>query len=124
VLAQSAGAPDRLRFSLTGAAAGGSGFILGLLTLRVEGHNLALETMALTAIVKAVIAKCDSVTAAALGLPCLVLFGASDPEIWGPWKTPARVLHSPEINAIMPAQAAETLQQLVKEASFSPLQLR
>jgi heptosyltransferase-3 len=62
--------------------------------------------------------------AAALGLPCLVLFGASDPEVWGPWKTPARVLHSPQINAITPSQAAETVQQLAKEASFSPLQLR
>lgn len=32
--------------------------------------------------------------AAAFGLPSVVLFGASDPDIWGPWKTNASVLTS------------------------------
>jgi heptosyltransferase III len=32
--------------------------------------------------------------AAAFGLPVVVLFGASDPEIWGPWKTESSVLTS------------------------------
>ncbi len=32
--------------------------------------------------------------AAAFGLPVVVLFGASDPDIWGPWKTEASVLTS------------------------------
>lgn len=30
--------------------------------------------------------------AAAFGLPVIVLFGASDPEIWGPWRTAGQVL--------------------------------
>ncbi len=30
--------------------------------------------------------------AAAFGLPVLVIFGASDPVIWGPWRTPAEVI--------------------------------
>jgi heptosyltransferase III len=32
--------------------------------------------------------------AAAFGLPVVVLFGSSDPEIWSPWKTEAVVLRS------------------------------
>jgi len=38
--------------------------------------------------------------AAAFGLPTVVLFAASDPEIWGPWRTPAQVLSAPSIDAI------------------------
>ena len=34
--------------------------------------------------------------AAAFGIPVVVLFGASDPAIWGPWRTPAEVLSHPE----------------------------
>lgn len=30
--------------------------------------------------------------AAALGLPVVVIFGASDPAIWGPWRTPAEIV--------------------------------
>ncbi len=30
--------------------------------------------------------------AAALGVPLVVLFGASDPVVWAPWKTPAEVV--------------------------------
>ncbi len=33
--------------------------------------------------------------AAAFGLPVIVIFGSSDPEIWGPWRTPSEVLSSP-----------------------------
>jgi heptosyltransferase III len=33
--------------------------------------------------------------AAAFGVPVVALFGPSDPCIWGPWRTPARVLTSP-----------------------------
>lgn len=33
--------------------------------------------------------------AAALGVPAVVLFGRSDPRIWGPWRVEAEVLHSP-----------------------------
>lgn len=38
--------------------------------------------------------------AAAFGVPSVVLFGASDHEIWAPWKTDAVVLKSPEIERI------------------------
>jgi ADP-heptose:LPS heptosyltransferase len=31
--------------------------------------------------------------AAAFGAPCVVLFGSSDPVVWAPWRTEARVLH-------------------------------
>lgn len=34
--------------------------------------------------------------AAAFGVPSVVLFGTSDPAIWGPWRAPAQVLTSPE----------------------------
>jgi ADP-heptose:LPS heptosyltransferase len=30
--------------------------------------------------------------AAAFGVPAVVIFGASDPVIWAPWRTPAEVL--------------------------------
>jgi ADP-heptose:LPS heptosyltransferase len=30
--------------------------------------------------------------AAAFGVPVVVLFDASDPDIWGPWRTPGAVL--------------------------------
>ncbi len=33
--------------------------------------------------------------AAAFGVPLAVLFGPSNPEIWGPWKARAAVFHSP-----------------------------
>ena len=39
--------------------------------------------------------------AAAFGLPSVVVFGDSDPLIWGPWKTPSEVLASQDgINSI------------------------
>jgi heptosyltransferase III len=34
--------------------------------------------------------------AAAFGLPCVVLFGNSNPAIWGPWRTEAEVVSAPE----------------------------
>jgi len=34
--------------------------------------------------------------AAAFGLPVVVIFGASDPAIWGPWRTASEVVSSPE----------------------------
>jgi ADP-heptose:LPS heptosyltransferase len=33
--------------------------------------------------------------AAAFGLPCVVIFSASDPEIWGPWRTAGEVVPAP-----------------------------
>jgi ADP-heptose:LPS heptosyltransferase len=44
--------------------------------------------------------------AAALGVPVLVLFGPSDPRIWGPWRAAAEVLHAPEGLDSIPAWRA------------------
>jgi ADP-heptose:LPS heptosyltransferase len=33
--------------------------------------------------------------AAAFGVPSVVIFGASDPAIWGPWRTPSEVVTAP-----------------------------
>ena len=51
--------------------------------------------------------------AAAFGLPVIVLFGNSDPAIWGPWRTPSEVLTSPAgITNIATAQVIEALARL------------
>ena len=51
--------------------------------------------------------------AAAFGLPVLVLFGASDPEIWGPWKTDSTVLKgNGGIHSIEVREAAEAITKL------------
>ena len=68
LLAQHVGMPQWVGIPVTAVAVGASGFVLGLLTLRVEGHNLALATMALTAIVQVVIVHWESLTGGALGL--------------------------------------------------------
>ncbi len=51
--------------------------------------------------------------AAAFGLPVAVVFGNSDPRLWGPWKTAADVLASPDgIGAIKPEQMSAALDRL------------
>jgi len=51
--------------------------------------------------------------AAAFGLPVAVVFGASDPEIWRPWKTESVVLMSAEgIAAVPPEQMIEAVDRL------------
>ena len=32
--------------------------------------------------------------AAAFGKPCAVIFGSSNSKVWGPWKTPSRVIET------------------------------
>ena len=52
--------------------------------------------------------------AAAFGVPCVVLFGPSDPAIWGPWQTPHRVLQSPAgLSAITFEECLDAAQELV-----------
>jgi ADP-heptose:LPS heptosyltransferase len=46
--------------------------------------------------------------AAALGVPSVVVFGPSDPAIWGPWRTVSRVIRSPE--GIMSVKVADVLE--------------
>ncbi|MBV9746798.1 MAG: glycosyltransferase family 9 protein [Acidobacteriia bacterium] len=51
--------------------------------------------------------------AAAFGVPSVVLFGSSDPEIWGPWRAPAEVIASPDgIEAIATSQVLAALARL------------
>ena len=68
LLAQRLGIPQWIGIPITAAVVGASGIVLGMLTLRVEGHNLALATMALTAIVQVVIVHWEGLTGGALGL--------------------------------------------------------
>jgi branched-chain amino acid transport system permease protein len=68
LLAQSVGLTQWIGIPLTAILVGVSGYLLGLLTLRVEGHYLALATMALTAIVQVVVLHWESLTGGALGL--------------------------------------------------------
>jgi ADP-heptose:LPS heptosyltransferase len=51
--------------------------------------------------------------AAAFGVPVLVIFGSSNPAIWGPWRTSGEVLSSPNgIEGVQVAQVLEALQRL------------
>jgi ADP-heptose:LPS heptosyltransferase len=51
--------------------------------------------------------------AAAFGVPVAVIFGASDPAIWGPWRTSGEVISSPDgIAAVQVSQVAEALERL------------
>ena len=50
--------------------------------------------------------------AAAFGVPSVVLFGPSNPAIWGPWRTPCRVLQSEIINEIRVAQVRNAVLDL------------
>ena len=51
--------------------------------------------------------------AAACGLPVIVLFGSSDPEIWGPWQTAGEALHDPNGIAAIPVERViQALQRL------------
>lgn len=56
--------------------------------------------------------------AAAFGLPVVVLFGSSDPEIWRPWRTPSVVLS--RAGGIHSIQAPEVFQALEKLAIPQP----
>jgi heptosyltransferase III len=51
--------------------------------------------------------------AAAFGLPVVAIFGASDPAIWGPWRTVAEVVASPAgIGAVTTGQVLSALARL------------
>lgn len=51
--------------------------------------------------------------AAALGVPAVVLFGVSDPQIWGPWRAPSEVLTAPEgIHTIRTEHVLEAVARL------------
>jgi lipopolysaccharide heptosyltransferase III len=51
--------------------------------------------------------------AAAFGVPVVAIFGASDPEIWGPWRTPSEVVTSRGgIASVEPGQVLDALARL------------
>ena len=51
--------------------------------------------------------------AAAFGVPSVVLFGASDPEIWRPWRADSStVLSSPDLSVIGVEQVREAIEKL------------
>src|SRR5262249_21815822 len=51
--------------------------------------------------------------AAAFGVPSIVLFGSSEPEIWAPWRTESVVLTNSEgIRAIDASQVFHALEKL------------
>jgi heptosyltransferase III len=51
--------------------------------------------------------------AAAFGVPSVVLFGASDPAIWGPWRTASEVLRAPEgVAGISAGQVLDAIARL------------
>ena len=51
--------------------------------------------------------------AAAFGLPVVVIFGASDPAIWGPWRTASEVVTSPPgVGGVEVAQVLDALARL------------
>ncbi len=51
--------------------------------------------------------------AAACGLPVVTIFGASDPEIWGPWRTPSEIVTAPGgIAAVTTSQVLDALARL------------
>ena len=51
--------------------------------------------------------------AAAFGVPSVVIFGASDPAIWGPWRTPSEVVTAPGgIGAVSVEQVLGALARL------------
>jgi ADP-heptose:LPS heptosyltransferase len=51
--------------------------------------------------------------AAAFGVPSVVIFGPSDPAIWGPWRTASEVVHNPDgIGRVETAQVLDALTRL------------
>jgi branched-chain amino acid transport system permease protein len=62
------GIPAWLGIPIAAVLAGGAGYVLGLASLRLGGHYLALVTMALTAIVQVILIHWEGLTGGALGL--------------------------------------------------------
>ncbi len=50
--------------------------------------------------------------AAAFGLPVVVVFGASDPAIWGPWRTQSEIVQPARMNSPDPGPVLRALTRL------------
>lgn len=69
ILATSWGVPLWLGIPVIAIVVALLGYLLGLMTLRVAGHYLALATMAVTAIVQIALVHSDALTGGAAGMP-------------------------------------------------------
>lgn len=69
ILSTRLGLPLYATIPLAASACAILGYLLGLVTLRISGHYLALATMAITAIVQLAIVNLDDVTGGAAGMP-------------------------------------------------------
>lgn len=69
ILATSWGVPLWLGIPVIAIIVALFGYLLGLMTLRVAGHYLALATMAVTAIVQIALVHSDALTGGAAGMP-------------------------------------------------------
>jgi ADP-heptose:LPS heptosyltransferase len=52
--------------------------------------------------------------AAAFGVPVVVIFGASDPAIWGPWRTACQIVAAPGSQGIQSIETARVLEALAR----------
>jgi len=50
--------------------------------------------------------------AAAFGIPVVVIFGASDPAIWGPWRSASEVVAADGIHTVAPSKVISALMRL------------
>jgi heptosyltransferase-3 len=54
--------------------------------------------------------------AAAYGVPCVVVFGPTDPAVWSPWRTQGRALKMPggvqEITVVQVIEAVEAVKRV------------
>ena len=73
LLAQKLGVPAWFGIPIAAAFAGMAGYVLGLASLRLGGHYLALVTMAMTAIVQVALTHWETLTGGALGLAVMPL---------------------------------------------------
>lgn len=69
LLTQSASIPFIPALLISALAAGGVGFLLGLVTIRISGHYLALATLAVTAILQVIVIEAEWLTGGAAGMP-------------------------------------------------------
>ena len=61
--------------------------------------------------------------AAAFGVPAVVIFSASDPEIWGPWRTAGEVVRAPAgveqvLDALRSREGGSGMKQILRLTSY------
>ena len=60
--------------------------------------------------------------AAAYQIPTVVIFADSDSSVWGPWKTPSKIVESAKIDDVGPSEVKEAIKGLLSppEGTGSP----